>query len=93
LRFQLSKVSPQVIATSGSSKQNSAICERIDITETERRNMQNIVRKLQPAQKEIHQAAHDQDLVEVPRRALLDRYNDGVTLDLSQLERTDEAEK
>lgn len=55
--------------------------------------MQNIVRKLQPAQKEIHQAAHDQDLVEVPRRAQLDRENDGATLDLSQLERADEAEK
>jgi len=55
--------------------------------------MQNIVRKLQPAQKEIHQAAHDQDLVEVHRRAQLDRENDGATLDLPQVERADEAEK
>ena len=55
--------------------------------------MQNIVRKLQPAQKEIHQAAHDQDLVEVPMQAKLDRENDGATLDLSQLKRADEAEK
>jgi hypothetical protein len=67
--------------------------ERIESIETERRSMQNIVRKLQPAQKEIHQAAHDQDLVEVPRRAKLDRENDGATLDLSQLERADEAKK
>jgi hypothetical protein len=55
--------------------------------------MQNIVRKLRPAQNEVHRAAHDQDLVEVPRRALLDRYNDGATFDPPQLEQTDEAEK
>ena len=54
--------------------------------------MQNIMKKLQPAQKEIHQAAHDQDLVQVPRRAQLDRENDGATLDLPQLERGYEAE-
>jgi hypothetical protein len=92
LRF-LSKVSPQVIVTGGSSNQHSQNCERIDTIETERKSMQNIVRKLQPAQKEIHQAAHDQDLVEVPRRAQLDRENDGATLDLPQVERADEAEK
>jgi hypothetical protein len=55
--------------------------------------MQNIVRRLQPAQKEVRQAAHDQDLVEVPRRAQLDRDNDGATLDLPKLVRADEAEK
>jgi hypothetical protein len=55
--------------------------------------MQNIVRTLQPAQKEVHRAAHDQDLVEVPRRAKLDRDNDGTRLDMPQLERVDEAEK
>jgi hypothetical protein len=55
--------------------------------------MQNIVRQLQPAQKEVHQAAHDQDLVEVPSRAKLDRENDGATLDLPKLERADDAEK
>jgi hypothetical protein len=55
--------------------------------------MQNIVRKLQPAQAEISQAAHDQDLVEVPKRAQLDRDNDGAMIDLPQLERADEAEK
>jgi hypothetical protein len=67
--------------------------ERIETIDTERKNMQNIVRKLQPAQKEVNQAAHDQDLVEVPRRAQLDRDNDGASLDLPELERADEAEK
>ena len=55
--------------------------------------MQNIVNGLRPAQKEVRQAAHDQDLVEVPRRARLDRENDGAALDLLRLERADEAEK
>jgi len=31
------------------------------------------VKKLQPAQAEVHRTAHDQDLIEVPRRAQLDR--------------------
>jgi len=35
--------------------------------------MQTTPRKLIPAQAEVHRTAHDQDLVEVPRRALLDR--------------------
>ena len=60
--------------------------------DTERRSMQNIVRRLRPAQIEIYQAAHDQDLVEVPRRAQLDRENDGAALDLPELVRVDEAE-
>jgi hypothetical protein len=67
--------------------------ERIESIDTERKTMENIVRKLQPAQKEVNQAAHDQDLVEVPRRAQLDRDNDGASLDLPKLERADEAEK
>jgi hypothetical protein len=29
--------------------------------------------KLKPAQAEVHKTAHDQDLVEVPKRARLDR--------------------
>jgi len=55
--------------------------------------MQTTPKILRPAQNEVHRAAHDQDLVEVPRRAKLDRENDGATLDLSQLERADEAKK
>ena len=55
--------------------------------------MQNIVRRLRPAQNEVQRAAHDQDLVEVPRRAKLDRENDGARLDLPKLERVDEAER
>ncbi len=55
--------------------------------------MQNIVRKLRPAQYEVHRAAHDQDLVEVPMRAKLDREADGVQLDLPKLEQADEAER
>jgi hypothetical protein len=35
--------------------------------------MQHEARKLQPAQAEVHHTAHDQDLIEVPRRARLDR--------------------
>jgi hypothetical protein len=67
--------------------------ERIESIETERRRMQNIVRRLRPAQNEVQRAAHDQDLVEVPRRAKLDRENDGARLDLPKLERVDEAER
>ena len=55
--------------------------------------MQNIVRKLQPAQNEVQQAAHDQDLVEVSNRATQDRANDGATLDLPQLVQEDVAGK
>ena len=32
---------------------------------------------LQPAQKEVHRTARDQDLVEVPKRAVLDRAAEG----------------
>jgi hypothetical protein len=35
--------------------------------------MQTTPRKLIPAQAEVHRTAHDQDLIEVPRRARLDR--------------------
>jgi hypothetical protein len=35
--------------------------------------MQSTLTQLKPAQAEVHQAAHDQDLTEVPRRARLDR--------------------
>jgi hypothetical protein len=39
----------------------------------EARNMQTIPRLLKPAQDEVHRTAHDQDLIEVPKRARLDR--------------------
>lgn len=29
--------------------------------------------KLRPAQHEVHRTAHNQDMIEVPRRAMLDR--------------------
>ena len=35
--------------------------------------MQTIPIQLKPAQDEIHRTAHDQDLIEVPKRARLDR--------------------
>jgi hypothetical protein len=35
--------------------------------------MQTSNAKLLPAQKEVHRTAHDQDLIEVPKRARLDR--------------------
>ncbi|HMD76366.1 MAG TPA: hypothetical protein VKG86_03215 [Terracidiphilus sp.] len=39
--------------------------------------MQTISRPLRPAQDEVHRTAHDQDLIEVPRRAQLDRETEG----------------
>jgi hypothetical protein len=36
-------------------------------------SMQHEAKKLQPAQAEVRRTAHDQDLIEVPRRARLDR--------------------
>jgi hypothetical protein len=63
--------------------------ERIETIETERRRMQTTTRVLRPAQNEVHRAAHDQDLVEVPRRAQLDRENEGRGLDLPKLEQKD----
>ena len=41
--------------------------------------MQNIIRKLKPAQDEVKRTAHDQDLVEVPKRARLDREAENKT--------------
>ena len=41
--------------------------------------MQTTPRKLIPAQAEVHSTAHDQDLVEVPKRARLDREAEGRT--------------
>jgi hypothetical protein len=35
--------------------------------------MQTIPTQLKPAQDEVHRTAHDQDLIEVPKRARLDR--------------------
>jgi hypothetical protein len=39
--------------------------------------MQTTPPKLIPAQAEVHSTAHNQDLVEVPRRARLDREAEG----------------
>jgi hypothetical protein len=55
--------------------------------------MQTTAKVLRPAQNEVHRVAHDQDLVEVPKRAQLDRENEGASLDLPKLERADEVEK
>jgi hypothetical protein len=35
--------------------------------------MQTTSLKLRPAQHEVHRTAHDQDMIEVPKRAMLDR--------------------
>jgi len=43
--------------------------------------MQSITQKLLPAQAEVHRTAHDQDLVEIPKRARLDRVAEGRKLD------------
>ena len=42
--------------------------------------MQNIPEKLRAAHEEVHTAAHNQDLIEVPKRAKLDRLADGFSL-------------
>lgn len=42
--------------------------------------MQNIPEKLRAAHDEVHKAAHNQDLIEVPKRAKLDREADGFAL-------------
>ncbi|HKN21170.1 MAG TPA: hypothetical protein VJX73_07130 [Terracidiphilus sp.] len=55
--------------------------------------MQPTAKTLRPAQNEVQQAAHNQDLVEVPGRAQLDRENDGQMLNLTKLVQRDEAEK
>jgi hypothetical protein len=39
--------------------------------------MDSTTNKLLPAQKEVHRTAHDQDLIEVPKRARLDREAEG----------------
>lgn len=41
--------------------------------------MHNIPNRLIPAQAEVHRTAHDQDLTEVPKRAKLDREQEGTT--------------
>jgi hypothetical protein len=43
------------------------------------RLMQNTPNPLRPAQAEVHRTAHDQDLIEVPKRARLDREAEGKT--------------
>ena len=35
--------------------------------------MKSEIQKLHPAQAEVHRTAHNQDLVEIPKRARLDR--------------------
>lgn len=48
--------------------------------------MQSIVRKLKPAQDEVHKTAHDQDMLEVPRRARLDREAERTESNLPEIE-------
>jgi hypothetical protein len=47
------------------------------IEKTGGRQMQNAQGSLRPAQAEVHRTAHDQDLIEVPKRAWLDREAEG----------------
>jgi hypothetical protein len=48
--------------------------------------MQSKMTALKPAQKEVHEAAHSQDMVEVPKRAKLDRVAEGKRFDLTEVE-------
>jgi hypothetical protein len=52
--------------------------------------MQTTPNTLRPAQAEVHRTAHDQDLLEVPKRARLDREADGRKNQLPALPRTEE---
>jgi hypothetical protein len=60
--------------------------ERIENIETKRRTMQTTPKILRPAQNEVHRTAHDQDLVEVPKRAVLDRAAEGKRYALPEVE-------
>ena len=42
--------------------------------------MQTTPQILRPAQNEVHRGAYNQDLVEVPKRAILDREAEGIRL-------------
>jgi hypothetical protein len=42
--------------------------------------MQSPIQQTRKAEVEVHRTAHDQDLVEVPKRARLDREADAKTL-------------
>jgi len=50
--------------------------------------MQTTPKILKPAQIEVHRTAHDQDLVEVPKRAALDRAAEGERFALPDMEPT-----
>ncbi len=50
--------------------------------------MQTTPKILRPAQKEVHRTAHDQDLVEVPKRAALDRVAEGERYTMPDVEPT-----
>jgi hypothetical protein len=50
--------------------------------------MQTTPRILRPAQNEVHRTAHDQDLVEVPKRAALDRLAEGKRYELPDVKPT-----
>ncbi|MFY9855282.1 MAG: hypothetical protein WAK26_15530 [Terracidiphilus sp.] len=52
--------------------------------------MQTTPNKLRPAQAEVHRTAHDQDLLEVPKRARLDREAEGRKNQPPALARTEE---
>ncbi|MGA2833910.1 MAG: hypothetical protein ABSE55_12640 [Terracidiphilus sp.] len=50
--------------------------------------MQTTPNTLRPAQAEVNRTAHDQDLLEVPKRARLDREAEGRKNQLPALART-----
>jgi hypothetical protein len=52
--------------------------------------MQSIETKLKPAQNEVHRTAHDQDMIEVPKRARLDRAAEGRQFNLPDVEQVEQ---
>jgi hypothetical protein len=53
--------------------------------------MQTTPAKLRPAQREVQRTAHDQDLIEVPKRAQLDRQAEGTIIPTGGAEAHEEA--
>ena len=52
--------------------------------------MQTTPKILRPAQEEVHRTAHDQDLVEVPKRAVLDRVAEAARIEPPTVEPVDQ---
>ena len=55
--------------------------------------MQTTPRILRPAQNEVHRGAHSQDLLEVPKHAMLDREAEGTVVQVPRQVRAGEQKR